>query len=176
MPTAFPPTGDVASSTATINLDPGETVRCTYTNQPGGSVVIKKAVASGPSGPFTFLDNIQTPATFELSDGGEQRFDGVLPGTYTVQESAFPDGSGLAQHRLCRFRRQRHAIGQRSRARPRPSSTSIPARRSNVPSPTRDVAPAAPAVGIAASGTQGKCRGSGAAAGHMYPGYRPHHC
>ena len=53
-----PSTGDVASSTATINLDPGETVRCTYTNQPGGSVVIKKAVDSGPSGPFTFLDNI----------------------------------------------------------------------------------------------------------------------
>ncbi len=91
-----PSTGDVASSTATINLDPGETVRCTYTNQPGGSVVIKKAVTSGPSGPFTFLDNIQTPATFELSDGGEQRFDGVLPGTYTVQESGVPDGSGLA--------------------------------------------------------------------------------
>ena len=89
-------TGDVAASTATINLDPGETVRCTYSNQPGGSVVIKKAVASGPSGPFTFLDNIKTPATFELSGGGEQRFDGVLPGTYTVQESGFPDGSGLA--------------------------------------------------------------------------------
>ena len=90
-------TGDVASSTATINLDPGETVRCTYTNQPGGSVVIKKAVASGPAGPFTFLDNIQTPATFDLSDGGEQRFDNVLSGIYTVQETALPAGSGLAQ-------------------------------------------------------------------------------
>ena len=90
-----PSTGEVASSTATINLDPGETVRCTYTNQPGGSVVIKKKVTSGPNGPFTFLDNIKTPATFDLSDGGEQRFDNVLPGTYTVQETALPAGSAL---------------------------------------------------------------------------------
>ncbi len=88
-------TGDVASQTATINLDPGETVRCTYTNQPGGSVVIKKKVTSGPNGDFTFLDNIATPATFDLSDGGEQRFDNVLPGTYTVQETALPAGSAL---------------------------------------------------------------------------------
>ena len=64
-----PSTGNVAANTATINLDPGETVRCTYTNQAGGSVVIKKAVTSGPNGPFTFLDNIQTPATFDLSHG-----------------------------------------------------------------------------------------------------------
>ena len=92
-----PSTGDVASQTATINLDPGETVRCTYTNEPGGSIVIKKAVTSGPTGPFTFLDNIATPATFDLNGGGEQRFDNVLPGQYTVQETALPDGSGLAQ-------------------------------------------------------------------------------
>ncbi len=89
-------TGDVASQTATINLDPGETVHCTFTNQPGGSVVIRKAVDSGPDGDFTFLDNIATPATFDLSDGGEQRFDNVLPGTYTVQEAGVPAGSSLA--------------------------------------------------------------------------------
>ncbi len=92
-----PSTGDVAANTATINLDPGETVRCAFTNQPGGSIVIKKTVDSGPNGPFTFLDNIVTPATFELSGGEEQRFDGVLPGTYTVQETGVPNGSGLAQ-------------------------------------------------------------------------------
>ena len=91
-----PSTGGVASQTATINLDPGETVRCTYTNQPGGSIVIKKTVTAGANGPFTFLDNIATPATFDLNGGGEQRFDGVLPGTYTVQESAVADGSALA--------------------------------------------------------------------------------
>ena len=105
-----PSTGDVASSTATINLDPGETVRCTYTNQPGGSIVIKKKVTSGPAGPFTFLDNIQTPATFELSDGGEQRFDNVLPGTYTVQETALPAGSALAAIECTDSDTARHTI------------------------------------------------------------------
>ena len=149
-----PSTGNLAASTATINLDPGETVRCTYTNQPGGSVVIKKAVASGPSGPFTFLDNIKTPATFEMSDGGEQRFDDILPGTYTVQEAALPGSSSLAD-----------IVCVDSNVSGTPSGADLSAATAIIHlDPGEEVtctftnaicvAPAAPAVGIAASGTQ----------------------
>jgi plastocyanin len=79
---------------ATIKVDPGETVTCTYTNKQRGSIIIKKETnPDGASGSFSFAHNVGSNSDptvttpFSLSDGGSQTFTNVKPGNYTVTES-----------------------------------------------------------------------------------------
>jgi plastocyanin len=79
---------------ATVKVDPGETVTCTYTNKQRGSIVIKKETnPDGASGSFSFAHNVGSNSDptvttpFSLSDGGSQTFTNVKPGNYTVTES-----------------------------------------------------------------------------------------
>jgi hypothetical protein len=74
-------TGDVPSRTATFRLEPGETVKCTFTNtQRGMAEVVKTVSGLPPSAGQTF--------TFELRQGASTSSDG------TVLESKTTDASG----------------------------------------------------------------------------------
>ncbi|NIT59020.1 MAG: hypothetical protein GWN00_23190, partial [Aliifodinibius sp.] len=72
--------GDAGTRTAVINLDPGETVDCTFTNTQQGSVVI---------GAETIPENLGGSILFTGVPSGTIPMDGTLvvadlkPGTYT---------------------------------------------------------------------------------------------
>jgi hypothetical protein len=90
------PTGDSsdAGATATIELDPGETVTCTFTNTERGKIVIKKVTDPAGGTGFDFTDDIANPNSFTLDDGQSETFLDVLPGTYAVTETV-PSGWDL---------------------------------------------------------------------------------
>ena len=91
--TGTPSTFDIPSRTATINLDPGETVTCAFTNRQLSTIIISKVTAPVGGTGFSFADNIPGgPATFDLDHGESQTFTNVAEGTYTVTED---DPSGL---------------------------------------------------------------------------------
>ena len=79
---ATPSTG--TGSTATFNVEPGETVRCVFNNRQEGRIVIEKQTlpANSPES-FDFTGEITT----SLVDNGSQGKD-VDPGQYTVTETA----------------------------------------------------------------------------------------
>ncbi len=86
-------TGSTVTRAATINLDPGETVTCTYTNTERGTItIIKDADPNGPTD-FAFTDDIASPNAFSLDDDADgtlsntETFTDVLPGSYTVTEA-----------------------------------------------------------------------------------------
>lgn len=77
---------DLANGVAAIDLDPGETVVCTFNNvaNAGRITIIKQVNGTGDS-PWLFesaLDSFTLPAA-----GGAYTFDGVAPGVYNVLES-----------------------------------------------------------------------------------------
>ena len=74
-------TGDVPTRTATFRLEPGETVKCTFTNTQRGMVEIDKTVSGQPPSPGQTF-------TFELRQGASTIADG------TVLESKTTDASG----------------------------------------------------------------------------------
>lgn len=80
----------LATATATISLEPGESVACTFANvAAAGSITIVKQVNGVATAPWTFdgtLGAFNIPAA-----GGEQRFDNVAPGSYTIRERT-PEG------------------------------------------------------------------------------------
>ncbi len=91
---------DLATGTATIDLDPGETVTVTFTNTKRGQITVQKDVVptdpqdfcyTGGLGPFC-LDGDSDPP---LSNA--QVFANWIPGTYMVTETAVPgwDLTGL---------------------------------------------------------------------------------
>ena len=65
-----PSTGNVATSTATFNLDPGEHVTCTFTNQSRGHVRVIKTLNGGPLGTQSF--------TFQLRTGASKSSNGTV--------------------------------------------------------------------------------------------------
>ncbi|WP_328596778.1 prealbumin-like fold domain-containing protein [Agromyces humi] len=80
-------TGDVATGVASIHLEPGELVTCTYTNTQRGNIIVKKE--TNPDGSTTSFDFTLTGQPgFALKDGGEKAFNQVKPGAYTLTEAA----------------------------------------------------------------------------------------
>ncbi len=77
--------------TATINLDPGETVTCTYTNRLQGSITVRKLVtADGPTNrTFGFTGDLGNFFLGPVSEGAAEElvFNGLEPGTYGVLET-----------------------------------------------------------------------------------------
>ena len=89
-----PSTWDIATRTATIGLDPGETVTCIFTNSEDDVIIIEKAtLPSGGTG-FGFSSDIPGSATFTLDDF-EQNITAVTPGTYTITETNSGPGYDL---------------------------------------------------------------------------------
>lgn len=82
-------TVDLASATATIDLDPGETVVCTFANvADAGRITIIKQVNATADSPWDFSSGL---GAFTLpSEGGQQVFANVAPGVYNVIEAIKP--------------------------------------------------------------------------------------
>ena len=99
--TGTPSTGDLDTRTAAINLDPGETVTCTFTNTKRGTINIVKTAVGGDD-TFAFTDNIAdaTPSSgFSIDTAtavdDTETFTNVVPGSYTITETALPTGWDL---------------------------------------------------------------------------------
>src|SRR5205085_2574900 len=67
------------------NVDPGETVKCTFTNTKEGSIVVKKLTnPSGDPATFTFSGD----AAGTISSAEPRAGSNLVPGTYTSTEAA----------------------------------------------------------------------------------------
>jgi Prealbumin-like fold domain len=78
---ATPSTG--TGSTATFNVDPGETVRCVFNNAQRGKIIVEKQTnPDGAAGDFTFTGD----AAGTISDNGQIVVDNLKPGTYSSAE------------------------------------------------------------------------------------------
>jgi hypothetical protein len=80
------PSGNTTTSgrTATIALDPGETVTCTYTNTRRGTIIVEKQTnPDGAAGSFSFSGT----AAGSIGDNGQIVVANLAPGTYTSTEA-----------------------------------------------------------------------------------------
>jgi len=77
---------DLGAGAATIDLDAGETITCTFTNTQRGTIIVEKQTDPAGGTGFGFTDTITTPNSFSLGDGGTKTFINVVPDTYTVTE------------------------------------------------------------------------------------------
>ncbi len=78
--------GDLGTATATIHVDAGETVTCTFANTARGTIVVTKRVFC-PSGcwlPYTF--DFYGDASGTIGNGESIVVDNLVPGTYTSSE------------------------------------------------------------------------------------------
>ncbi len=100
--TALPPgwtlldaTCDDGSTPSAIDLDPAETVTCTFTDSVlPGKIVVEKTAIGGDS-TFEFTSQTLTPSPFYLTTVGgtaSREFGGLPAGTYDVAESDPPQG------------------------------------------------------------------------------------
>ena len=81
---------NLAAATATVDLDPGETVICTFANVANaGSITIVKQVNGTPDTPWTF-DTALGEFTVDAA-GGSKVFANVTAGAYTVIERGKQD-------------------------------------------------------------------------------------
>ncbi|GAB4444768.1 MAG: hypothetical protein Kow0031_27200 [Anaerolineae bacterium] len=82
-------TGDVASKTATINLEAGEIVTCRFVNAVNDSLTVEKITIPAGSASFSYTSNGSgnPPASFSVTAGQVQLFTGVLPQTYVLTEA-----------------------------------------------------------------------------------------
>ena len=90
-------TGNVGTATATFNLDPGEIVKCTFTNRKRGTIVIIKDTMPNDAQDFNYTTTGGlSPATFALDDDADgtlsntQTYTNVVTGVYTVTETLVP--------------------------------------------------------------------------------------
>lgn len=77
---------DLGAGAATIDLDAGETITCTFTNTQRGTIIVEKQTNPAGGTGFGFTDTITAPNSFSLGDGGTKTFINVVPDTYTVTE------------------------------------------------------------------------------------------
>ncbi|MDX2378533.1 MAG: hypothetical protein QNM02_02090, partial [Acidimicrobiia bacterium] len=88
------PTGnttiDLDTATASITLDPGETVSCDYTNTQSAVLIVAKQTDPDGSGELFDFAVTGEPG-FELADDGSKILENLAPGSYTVTETV-PDG------------------------------------------------------------------------------------
>ena len=87
-------------ATATIDIDPGETVTCTFTNTELGSLTIVKEAKPEDGTDFGFTSDIPGGATFNLDDANPDdgdgisqsiKFDNLANGSYDITET-LPSG------------------------------------------------------------------------------------
>lgn len=83
-------TGTTGTATATFNVEPGETVTCTFTNVKRGHILVDKVTdPSGDPQKFTFTPSYNGDQTFQLADADPANDSGALvPGSYSVAETA----------------------------------------------------------------------------------------
>ena len=82
--------GNPETLTATFRVDPGEIVKCTFTNQKQGDItVFKQTIPDGSQQSFAFAASYDQDG-FSLTDGQSNWSGGLTPGTYSVSESVPP--------------------------------------------------------------------------------------
>src|SRR5262249_11197296 len=85
-----------SGNVATIGLDAGENVTCTFTNTKRGQIIVEKqTLPDGSSQPFEF-DPSYSGSNFFLTDGQQNSSDFLVPGTYSVFEVNVPAGWNLS--------------------------------------------------------------------------------
>lgn len=78
----------VSGAVATINLESGETVTCTYTNTQRGKIIVEKqTIPSSDSTSFDFTSTTLSPSSFDLSHGEQEVFENLVPGIFDVAET-----------------------------------------------------------------------------------------
>ena len=82
-------TVSVANRQAVIDLDPGQSITCTYVNTKAGQIIVDKITVPGADPTlFTFTPTYRNGATFQLADATTPNNSGDLkPGTYGVAET-----------------------------------------------------------------------------------------
>jgi uncharacterized protein YbdZ (MbtH family) len=77
------------SPVGNVDVDPGETVTCTFTNQKLGRVIVRKETdPAGATGTFGFTSTGGlAPATFSLGHSQSTTYTNVTPGSFTVTET-----------------------------------------------------------------------------------------
>ncbi len=81
----------ISGQTANIDLDPGETATCTYTNSKKGSIVVRKeTLPDGSQQSFPFGASYDADG-FSLSDGQSNDSGPLAAGTYSVGETVPAD-------------------------------------------------------------------------------------
>ncbi len=84
---------DLTLRKATIDLDPGETATCTYTNTKLGKIVVEKQTQpDGDTQLFSFTPSYGSG--FQLADGQQNESAFLAPGSYSVSETV-PSGWSL---------------------------------------------------------------------------------
>ncbi len=79
--------GSVANRQATFNVEPGETVTCTFTNTKHSKIVVEKQTTpDGDTQVFGFSASYDANG-FSLSDGQQDDSGPLAPGTYSVSEN-----------------------------------------------------------------------------------------
>jgi uncharacterized repeat protein (TIGR01451 family) len=84
---------NLGSRVATIDLDAGETVTCTYTNTQQGSITIVKDAVPNDAQNFAFTTTGTGLSGFSLDDDADatlsntRTFTGLVPGSYSVTET-----------------------------------------------------------------------------------------
>lgn len=77
--------GDVATRTATIRLDPGETVTCSFTNAQPNTIAIEKVTAPDSTDSFAFDGGAL--GSFNVTAGSAHIIANAAAGSYTVTEA-----------------------------------------------------------------------------------------
>ena len=120
-----------SGSTATFNVEPGETVRCIFNNKQRGKIIVEKQTnPDGAAGSFTFTGN----AAGTISDNGTIEVPNLVPGTYYSTEGD-PTPNFDLTNIVCDDANSSGSVGTRTA-----TFSSIRARRSSAPSPTRSAA------------------------------------
>ncbi len=87
--------GSASGNVATVNLDSGENVICTFTNtRQTGSIKVKKITVGG-NGTFDYTTTGAGYSNFSIttiSNAGESVTSSLVAGTYTVDEATLPAG------------------------------------------------------------------------------------
>jgi Prealbumin-like fold domain len=73
-------------TTSHIQLDPGESVTCTYRNTQLGKIIIVKDSIPDSTGFFNYSGDLGTNGTFGLAGDTQTQFDDLDPGNYSVKE------------------------------------------------------------------------------------------
>lgn len=85
--------GILQGATASINLEAGETVTCTFTNRQRATLVIGLDAPGSAPATFDFTTVGLAPAAFALQEGQTQPFTGLIPGqSYVVDDQPPPPG------------------------------------------------------------------------------------
>ena len=91
--------GDIGTAKATFSVDPGETVKCTFTNVKRGTIIIQKVIDGPTPTGYTQLFNITLEGpgfneSFDLDQNGlnqnqtiGEEYENLIAGEYSISES-----------------------------------------------------------------------------------------